>query len=357
MTTTNWTKAAAAALALAITGCDPTDDEAGADAVALRDGDGTWGPGKLNTNFLGKDETLPLDAIPLQDDPNADIRLHAVWTKKCIDTRTGKPAPNGLYYTSDLNGELGITLDGEGAINPATFRLYGNDAVTCKVAGADWVGTVWGIIYKGKNYYMMILDRQLDDTGRLAWKWGVFAGGDLFIPTSYAPTCAEDKDPFGNAVVYKHHAYLFDGLDVDPDTGDFLSVDATMYIACFSGIVGKSARWGYGTWDVGAEAHELASRMGRADYCGDGTPYTVQGNRLQIRDTYGINDFEAVTYSDEAAWSLEAGRATCVTMPRHKPLRENFSGIACAGGNGSFILPACSAQHMAAPTFATKIAD
>lgn len=358
-TSKNWARFAATALTLGITGCDPADDAVGADdlEVTFRDGDGTWGPGKLNTNFLGENEKLPLSEIPLADDPAAAVRLHAVWAKSCADPLTGQPVPGTLFYTSDLVGELGISLDGAGDLNPATFKRYGDDNVTCTIAGNGWVGTVWGVMIADgqggwNNHYLMILDRRIDENGTPVYQWGRFTDGDnVFDEKYYTPTCIEDTDPFGVAQLYKYHAYLLSDLAVDAKTGDFSSAANTMYIACRSGIVGKTVQWGYGPWNFGMDIHERAARMGRADYCGDGNPFTVQGNPLQIRDKLGVSDFEAVTYADEAAWGPD-GRAICVTMPRHKPLRVNFQGIKCAGK----YLPTCTKAAMANATFATKIA-
>ena len=50
----------------------------------------------------------------------------------------------------------------------------------------------------------------------------------------------------------------------------------------------------------------------RADFCGDGTPYTVDGTTINLYDIAGIE-------TDEAAWPLEArwtGQgAACIGAP------------------------------------------
>lgn len=355
---------AAAALTLGIAGCEPAqehDADDGLAAVSFRDGDGPWGPGKLNTNFMGVEGDVPLNAIPLQDDPNADLRLHAVWANKCVGT--GGQVLHGTFYTSDLDGELGISLAPGGKLKPAIFKKYGNPGVTCTVAGKNWIGTVWGLIYQGENYHMMILDHGLDDTKRPAYVWGRYVAGQLFSSSAYVPSCLEDQDP--SATIYKFHAYHFSNLDVDVDaggngTGEFMNKPNTMFIGCFSGMIGKSARWGYGMWEQDMAIHEMATRVGRADYCGTGRSFTEVGNPLQIEDVYGVSQFEDESFPVEAVWSSADGRAICLGTPRHISPPDD-PGFTCKDefGQVMFTLPECDEGHLADPnaTFITRTAE
>ncbi len=364
--------AGALALCLGLAACDAEGEgldlaEAeGAGEVQFRGGgDGPWGTGKLNTNFLGEDETYPLNTIPLSDDPEADIRLHAVWATHCVDRINNIVYDNELFYTSDLDGELGIGVS-DGELTPTTFRKYGDESVTCTVAGRDWKHTIWGVITRDDqdvlhNNYLMIMDRRLDPNGNRIYKWGVLTGNNPFVPDSYTPTCDEDEDPdeapFGEVWTYRYYAYLIDGLAVDPDTGAFSSAADTLYTACRSGAVGKAVSWNYAPWEWGSDVHELATFAVRADYCGDGTPYTEEGNRVQLDDDLGINDFVDGSFSDEAAWDLSLGRASCVTTPREHDLRQGFSGISCEIDGQTVDLPPCDPQANADATIRTKIGD
>lgn len=353
----------AVALLLAASACD-TDVEG--EVVHLRDGDGgngTWGTGKLNTNFLGEDGTYPLNAIPLVDDPKADVRLHAVWSDTCISTGG---EIEGLFYTSALNGDLGISVV-DGKLQPATFRKWGDDTVECTVEGALWVNTVWGIMTpheedpdKTANHYMMLLDQGMDLLGEPTYKWGFFTGAqpEPFNPKLYKPTCAEDLAPLGSeAYAFRFHSYLIDGLEVDEATGDFSYGSDSVSVACTSGAIGKSISWGYTPWVWGEDVHELGTRITRADYCGTGKPHTKEGNRLQLRDEFGINAYADPEYEDEAAWDLELGRATCVTMPRDHGLRQDFAGIECHIDGEAVILPSCDEGDLSAAEITTKVGD
>lgn len=348
-------------LTLGLAACDDpgaAEVELDGDDVTFRGGDGTWGPGKLNTHFLGVNETYRLDNIPLVDDPQAPVRLHAVWARRCVDRVNGVTYKNGpLFYTSDLVGDLGISVvDGE--LQPATFKQYGKDHVTCEVAANDWVGTIWGVITEDAlgtetNHYMMILDQRLDEHGNRVYKWGVLTGPDPFNLKYYVPTCAEDQDPFGvDTVLLRYHAYLVDGLAVDLASGGFSAAAASVFIACRSGAVGKAIDWGYAPWDHDMAIHELATRVVRADYCGDGEHHTEVGNEVHVRDEFGVNDFSQLAMIKEAAWDLETSRATCLSLPRDA-FYQNGPPIACGG----VPLPECTDEMIDDATIATKLSE
>lgn len=350
--------AATLAFALAAAGCDDgaviNDDQA---PVRFRDGDGTWGPGKLNTNFIGIDEKLPLNAIPLVDDPAAEVRLHAVWTDHCVDRRVGKSL-TGLFYTSNLDGALGIDVT-DGDLDAATFKMWKKPWITCTVAGNEWEHTVWAVITtkggKSTNHYLMILDRGVDTLGNPVYEWGYYTGiGDLFNPSSYGHTCLEDQDPYADPL-HRFHAHLIADLGVESAPLRFVDAPDTIFLACLSGAVGKtaSARWGYAPWTWGTDVHELATHVAIADYCGDGTAYTQAGNKLTIRDQWAINGYAPVAWEDEAAWDMDTMRATCLTLPRDHAMRNGFTHLECDG----VPLPHCDDTMMAAAPMATRLID
>ncbi len=94
---------------------------------------------------------------------------------------------------------------------------------------------------------------------------------------------------------------------------------------CTSGALGKCVRMGYRPWAAGPDGKSLAPqqaacvRRGRADYGGDGRPWTRDGMRIDLYDPQDIqtpaND---PVDSFEAGWSPEG--AVCV---RHIRVKEN----------------------------------
>ena len=61
--------------------------------------------------------------------------------------------------------------------------------------------------------------------------------------------------------------------------------------------------------------HQACVRMMRADYCGDGKPFTVTGKRIQVIDTIGERQHSARRYGAfEAVWGVNG--AICVSRAR-----------------------------------------
>jgi hypothetical protein len=100
----------------------------------------------------------------------------------------------------------------------------------------------------------------------------------------------------------------------------------TFELACTSGALGKCVRFGYPPWGAAKgvplrDVYNACIRMVRADYCGDGTPATKDGERIDIYDDLAIQ-----THVNEATMDFEAGwtadGAVCV---RHVRVKENTS--------------------------------
>lgn len=105
--------------------------------------------------------------------------------------------------------------------------------------------------------------------------------------------------------------------------GDWSAGDGAITFACTSGAIGKCMRWGYRPWkEVGGKSlhdHHLACvRMVRADYCGNGTPHTREGTRIEVFDPLGIQKRDPEDPKDpfimEAGWSPSG--ATYLYRPR-----------------------------------------
>ncbi|MBK6923027.1 MAG: hypothetical protein IPH07_36910 [Deltaproteobacteria bacterium] len=90
---------------------------------------------------------------------------------------------------------------------------------------------------------------------------------------------------------------------------------AELTYACKSGVIAKCVAWGYAPWEVGAELHQSCTRLARADYCGDGKPWTLEGTRIDVYDTLGVQQpVHDPEMSFEAAWGPRG--ALCVAEAR-----------------------------------------
>jgi len=80
------------------------------------------------------------------------------------------------------------------------------------------------------------------------------------------------------------------------------------------GAIGKCVEAGYEPWETDgvslAAEHEACVRLLRADYCGDGTPHTVNGVLVNVYDFAGVQD-DTETWGVEAEWTEDGAR--CIT--------------------------------------------
>lgn len=106
-------------------------------------------------------------------------------------------------------------------------------------------------------------------------------------PGSTEPLC----DGNWNRALPMAGTFSADGLH-SPSAAEFS-------FACNSGVAVKCANWGYKPW-AGWDRHQACTRMGRADYCGDGVSHTFEGTPIDLYDPVPIN-------SRTGGWDFEAG--------------------------------------------------
>ncbi|MFO0710080.1 MAG: ADYC domain-containing protein [Sandaracinus sp.] len=95
----------------------------------------------------------------------------------------------------------------------------------------------------------------------------------------------------------------------------------------------KCREWGYDPAVVGSATHEACTRMVRADYCGDGTSWTVDGTWIDVGDPAGIQEPTlAREMQFEAGWGPDG--AVCVASTRY----------AVEDATGATLLPSCWAS-------------
>jgi hypothetical protein len=339
------------AVSLAASGCD--DNALGPEGLAahdegrfeLRDGGDLTGPDKLNTSFLGVDETLPFNNLPLVPGGQPGVELVEIQSKRCIDP-TGSLL-HGDFSTYPVSPDVEVTVSPKGVLGAITLARTTNPAATCTVEGDLWEDTKWevrvptaaGVVATD----LWLVDAGFDERGVILYDWRVNRSrvqGQMVQTPVYAPLCAEDQAT-GVDPALRYHAYLVPDLQVDPSSGDFSYSppgDST-FLACISGAAGKVIKYGYHPWKLGEEVHELGTRMLRADYCGDGVSHTMVGTPIRLQDVLEVWPDTAPTgvYQVEAAWSTSTGAALCLTDPR-------LDGIAVACASGP--LPVCSEDHL-----------
>ncbi|MDY7225992.1 ADYC domain-containing protein [Hyalangium rubrum] len=92
--------------------------------------------------------------------------------------------------------------------------------------------------------------------------------------------------------------------------------DASAFtFACEGAALAKCVRFGYAPWrSLGGTSleghHQACTRMVRADFCGDGTSYTVDGNWVNLYDSMNVQ-VDSESWVAEAEWTSNG--ASCVT--------------------------------------------
>jgi hypothetical protein len=106
--------------------------------------------------------------------------------------------------------------------------------------------------------------------------------------------------------------------------------DTTSFtFACKGAALAKCVEFGYAPWrSVNGESlegyHQACTRMLRGDFCGDGTPHTVDGNLVNLYDAASVQ-VDTESWLAEAEWTTQG--ATCFTSNTRAP-----APFQCANG-------------------------
>jgi len=95
--------------------------------------------------------------------------------------------------------------------------------------------------------------------------------------------------------------------------GAHIADGSSFTFACRGGALAKCAEWGYKPWQSVqgvslAAHHQTCTRVVRADYCGDGTSHTQNGQLINLYDALGVQD-DTRPWLGEASWDENGARA------------------------------------------------
>jgi hypothetical protein len=100
--------------------------------------------------------------------------------------------------------------------------------------------------------------------------------------------------------------------------------------ACRGKSIAKCVELGYKPWNGYADHMQSCIRLLRSDFCGDGTAYTVDGNKVNLYDNVGIQP-DTMSWYVEAEW--QPSGAVCITQSR----MTRFA-------NGGGVVPPCASE-------------
>ena len=134
----------------------------------------------------------------------------------------------------------------------------------------------------------------------------------------------------------------------DHASGDRIDDPNVATFACTNAVLAKCVEWGYRPWAEATRCkdwdskkkkkgctevslqdyHQACTRMARADYCGDGTPWTVPGTAIDIYDHLNPQiEAMATDWTIEAEWTPEG--AYCLNDIRQQAWKQQGLYPAC----------------------------
>jgi len=255
----------------------------------------------------------------------------------------GKPNNVGLQVLAFEKGPYTYVPTVYGGRLTASRRSAMPPYATITIAGGDLVGG-WFALANGDRRFRL----RIAEVGSVAsWAqpkggaspvmlesylldWSELAGNTWSEPRNLgkALTGGATGDALGMTGPYALHTLLFEGDRIDATRKLDTGVDPTWINFGVAGTaLAKLALTGHTEASLNAGAFEttLAERQAMlkllvADYCGDGTPFTVAGQPLNWRDDRGTMSLTALAAQPplplvlEARWT-EAG-AACLDQPR-----------------------------------------
>jgi hypothetical protein len=219
-------------------------------------------------------------------------------------------SPNGPSTSGlTLNG-----IDPHGATGggmPLTIAPRGQPLTGAGVVGSTWTGHV-----SDGSTVSLRIDAATSGLGQGhdLWAYQVSAlSGD-----AWKPLCV---DASGNALFADSVTGTWNLQQGVAGGGAYNALAPDFTLACRGSSIAKCVELGYEPWTNNTSELAACVRALRADYCGDGTPYTVSGTLVNLYDDDGLQ-------VDNQAWTIEAAwtpnGAACVTSAKN----TRFSQVA-----------------------------
>ena len=253
---------------------------------------------------------------------------------------------SGLWLTgSELNAQVGTqTLRGTDVSGIEMHFSYQKDASTAPFL-----------------YTMRIDSAGLDQTAKIptgqqndVWMYNLIWRQEGVSPVpAWQSWCLSEMENKPDQAVFLSNRW-------DPVTANRIDQPTFITFACRDYSLGKCARMGYRPWAKGTKCtghgsnktcadvqltdhHQSCVRMMRADYCGSGKSYTVNGTLIDIYDY--LNPPIQVPETDwdiEARWTPTG--AICLNDPRHPELVGKWKRPDCNGDGKPDQFPNCGSS-------------
>jgi hypothetical protein len=322
----------------------------------------------------GEDEAEPIEQIRAQVQRNNGVSLNGV---SLNGVSLNGVSLNGVSLNGvSLNGHFanGVSLNGV-SLNGVSLNGVSLNGVSLN--GVSLNGTLLGVQFSGGSKvltgpelkglvatviipdlvtqkpvkYLFRIDNVILDTANKNFKdvWLYQVSYQIEGTQAWQSMC---KDYNGNPAPL----IPVKGSYWNENTGARVDDANSGTLACYEGAVGKCISVGYRPWATAQQCtgsgkskkcttislkdhHQACTRMMRADYCGDGKSYTVNGTLLDIFDY-----LQPPVQLQEEKWQMEARwtptGASCLTERRHEEIK--FPG--CKGRKFKECEPYCAAS-------------
>jgi hypothetical protein len=268
-------------------------------------------------------ESIPPENTDPGDDTTIDLPPEATELEPTGTSLNGTSLNGTSLNGTSLNGTglNGLTLNGaflsgatlgdgsalsNGALAASAFSGKKSDGSV--VSGAGFVGALFnGQLSDGSTLKLRVDSRtQLAGSNADTFAYGVSYQTNV----GWAPLCGKDASqqpvlavPVGGIWNYKQGV---------AGGGAFTADAARFTFACRATAIAKCVELGYKPWKtvggVGLQNHlNACTRMLRADYCGDGKSWTVNGTPINLYDSLGVQT-DTQPWTVEAEWNASGAR-------------------------------------------------
>ncbi|PCC72590.1 hypothetical protein SAMN02745121_01702 [Nannocystis exedens] len=202
--------------------------------------------------------------------------------------------------------------------------------------GMDFIGSEWeltvGQVIDGEEVYEDYVLR-IDDINKSPGQDDVYLYDVVHRAkgsNQWKPLCQDGQGGLVPAIPVANYWNL--------ETGDRVDDPNVFVWACTNAVIAKCVLWGYRPWATTkrckdwekgkncktislADHHQACTRMARADYCGNGEPWTVNGTAIDIWDHLSPQvEARATNWFIEAEWNPDG--AYCLRDIRHQEYKE-----------------------------------
>jgi ADYC domain/Pentapeptide repeats (8 copies) len=223
---------------------------------------------------------------------------------------------NGVSLNGvSLNGVSlnGVSLNGV-SLNGSELTGAATDGTT--LSGDGFIGAELQGLLAGGGTTPVFIDDARNTAGIWLYRVSFIDGTGARVPFCGVDVSGVPVEAIGLEGRWDYREGVSGGGSHIDDPGAFT-------FACRNAALGKCVELGYKPWaSVGGVSlknhHQACTRMLRADYCGNGTSYTLDGTPINLYDDLGIQA-DAEDWPFEAEWGPAGARA--VSKASHTRLK------------------------------------